>query len=71
MEIVSEVPELQPIYILGGDTTPPTETIVVVEADRPIMTTPLDDYTVTEGLLLLLLLWLIATFLWDKIRSVF
>ena len=44
---------------------------VMVQAERPIMTTPLDDYSVTEGLLLLILLWLVGSFLWDKIRSVF
>lgn len=45
------------------------ETVVIPE-DRPIMTTPLNDYSVTEGLLLILL-WLIGVFLWDLIRSVF
>lgn len=46
------------------------ETVVIPE-DRPIMTTPLNDYSVTEGLLLLILLWQVGAFLWDKIRSVF
>lgn len=46
------------------------ETVVIPE-DRPIMTTPLNDYSVTEGLLLLILLWLVGAFLWDLIRRVF
>lgn len=46
------------------------ETVVVPE-NRPIMTTPLNDYSVTEGLLLLILLWLVGAFLWNLIRSVF
>ena len=32
--------------------------IEIVDLDRPLMTTNFDDYTVTEGLLLLLLLFL-------------
>ena len=34
------------------------QVIEVVDLDRPLMTTNFDDYTVTEGLLLLLLLFL-------------
>lgn len=34
------------------------QVIEIVELDRPLMTTSFDDYTVTEGLLLLLLLFL-------------
>ena len=55
----------------GDGSSPSTVETIVEEAPRPIMTTPLDDYTVTEGLLLLILLWLVCSFLWDKVRSVF
>jgi len=34
------------------------QVIEVIDLDRPLMTTNFDDYTVTEGLLLLLLLYL-------------
>jgi len=34
--------------------TPPSSDTIVVKEDRPFFTTPLDEYTVTEGLLLLL-----------------
>lgn len=34
--------------------------IVEVEVDRPFLTTPLNEYTVTEGLLLLILVFLVG-----------
>lgn len=66
-EVLEEVPQPE-----TGETDSPViaETVVIPE-DRPIMTTPLNDYSVTEGLLLLILLWLVGTFLWDLIRRVF
>lgn len=40
-----------------GDTSAETEVLAeVVEPDRLFLTTPFDDYTVTEGLLLMILL---------------
>lgn len=46
------------IFHAGSDTP---ETVASVGAgDRPIMSTPLADYTVTEGLLLCILLLLLA-----------
>ena len=34
----------------------PLEVIVIKDVDRPFMTTPFEEYTVSEGLLLLILL---------------
>lgn len=36
---------------------------VVVQEERPIMTTPISEYTVTEGLLLVLTLCVVAQWL--------
>lgn len=36
------------------------EPVEIVEVDRPFLTTPLNEYTVTEGLLLLILLFLVG-----------
>ena len=41
----------------------PADTVEVVEVsipDRPLMSTPLDDYSVTEGLLLVIFLLLLV-----------
>lgn len=41
----------------------PADTVEVMEVsipDRPLMSTPLDDYSVTEGLLLLIFLLLLV-----------
>lgn len=66
-EVLEEVPQSE----TGVTDSPVIAETVVIPEDRPIMTTPLNDYSVTEGLLLLILLWLAGTFLWDLIRSVF
>lgn len=44
-----------------GTETDTTEVVeVVVFEDRPFLTTPLNEYTVTEGLILLILLFLVG-----------
>ena len=43
--------------LLEGEQTEPVETMEVAEdTSRPFLTTPFEEYSVTEGLLLLLLL---------------
>ncbi len=42
------------MIVLPGETFP-----VTIVDTRPLMTTPLDDYSVTEGLLLLILILLV------------
>lgn len=48
--------------VLGDENEEPageTQTVIVLQDDpRPFLTTPFDDYTVTEGLLLAVLLCL-------------
>lgn len=39
--------------------------------NHPAMTTPFSDYTVTEGLLLLLFLFLYMKLLWQIVKEVF
>ena len=59
----------------SDQTEPVTEVIQVIEAvelDRPFMTTSFEDYTVTEGLLLLLLLFLfVKEFILNPLKGVF
>ena len=48
------------------------QVIEIVDIDRPLMTTSFDDYTVTEGLLLLLLLFLfVKEFIIKPLKGVF
>ena len=49
-----------PIEIIGMDTALKRLETIQKAVDHPLMTTPFDDYTVTEGLLLLLLLSVFA-----------
>lgn len=61
--------------ILGVAASAAPETIsegaeVFVDS-RPILSTPLNDYTVSEGLLLLILLVLVFRFIVDAVRGVF
>ena len=50
----------------------PVEVILVdVSYDRNFMTTPLNDYTVTEGLLLLILIMMIVKFVAKAVREGF
>lgn len=50
-----------------------TETTEVVEvsSDRPFLSTPLDEYTVTEGLLLLILFCIVLKFILDNLKGAF
>ena len=57
--IVTPVEEIFTDETEQVETTEITETLYIKE-DRPFFTTPLEDFTVTEGLLLLLL---VITFL--------
>lgn len=50
-----------------SDTSETIE-IVGVDADRGFMTTPFEDYTVTEGFLLLLFILALLTFVLDLFR---
>lgn len=43
----------------GADAAADTVEVVAAESARPFLTTPLNDYTVTEGLLLCILLFLV------------
>ena len=43
------------VLAASGEVTETVE-VVEVEADRPFLSTPLDEYTVTEGLLLVVVL---------------
>ena len=48
------------------------QVIEIVELERPFMTTSFEDYTVTEGLLLLLLLFLfVKEFILKLLKGVF
>ena len=50
----------------------PVEVILVdVSDERSFMTTPLNDYTVTEGLLLLILIMMIVKFVARAVREGF
>ena len=50
----------------------PVEVILVdVADDRNFMTTPLNDYTVTEGLLLLILIMMIVKFVAKAVKEGF
>ena len=62
--VVLELPEV--MTVIPGDTFP-----VTIVDDRPFMTTPLDDYTVTEGLLLLILVILVIKIIADAIKEGF
>jgi len=54
-----------------ADTVTETIEIVEVETDRPFLTTPIDDYTVSEGLLLLILLILVLRWIGAAIKEGF
>lgn len=45
--------------------------IVEVDIDRPFLTTPLNEYTVTEGLLLLILLILVINWVVKIVKGGF
>ena len=62
--VVVEFPDS--MTVIPGDTFP-----VTIVDDRPFMTTPLDDYTVTEGLLLLILVVLIIKIIAGAIKEGF
>lgn len=60
----------------ASDQTEPAAEVVqvieIVDLDRPLMTTSFEDYTVTEGLLLLLLLFLfVKEFILKPLKGVF
>lgn len=55
----------------GADTAAETTEIVVVEPDRPFLTTSLNDYSVTEGLLLCILLVLLLKWVAGVIKEEF
>ena len=60
----------------ASDQTEPVAEVVqvieIVDLDRPLMTTSFEDYTVTEGLLLLLLLFLfVKEFILKPLKGVF
>lgn len=59
--------------VLTPETTPePTETIeMVVEEPRLFLTTPFEEYTVTEGLLLTLVLLVVVSFLVKTVKEGF
>lgn len=59
------------VMLLDAGTDSETTATVVVEADRPFLTTPLNDYTVTEGLLLCILLVLLLEWLARIIKEGF
>lgn len=56
--------------ILTEEYTETTE-VVEVSADRPFLSTPLDDYTVTEGLLLMILLCFVLQFVFRILKGGF
>lgn len=62
--VVVEFPDS--MTVIPGDTFP-----VTIVDDRPFMTTPLDDYTVTEGLLLLILVILVIKIIAGAIKEGF
>ena len=62
--VVLEFPDT--MTVIPGDTFP-----VTVVDDRPFMTTPLDDYTVTEGLLLMILVILVIKIIAGAIKEGF
>lgn len=53
---------------LASVDEPVPETIVVVE-DRPFLETSFDEYTVTEGLLLLLVVALVMAVVWNLLKE--
>ena len=55
----------------GDDTAAGTTEIVVVEPDRPFLSTSLNDYSVTEGLLLCILLVLLLKWVAGVIKEGF
>lgn len=55
-----------PSVIYEGDTV-----ITAVTEARPILTTPINDYSVTEGLLLLILIVLVVRMVFDAGRRLF
>lgn len=54
------------VTVLPGDTFP-----VTIVDERPFMTTPLDDYTVTEGLLLLIVILLVIKWIIGIVKEGF
>lgn len=65
--------EVQTVEETTGEETEATELaeIVEVEVDRPFLTTPINEYTVTEGLLLLILLYYVGSSLMGWIKEGF
>ena len=62
-EILTGAEETAAAEELLGDTQTETYEIVAEEVDlRPFLTTPFEEYTVSEGLLLLILLFAVITF---------
>lgn len=59
------------VMLLDAGTDTETTETVVVEAERPFLTTSLNDYTVTEGLLLCILLVLLLKWLAGVIKEGF
>ena len=57
------------------DTPAPTETVEYIytlgETPRPFLITPLNDYTVSEGLLLLLLLCAFCSLIYHLVKGCF
>lgn len=49
----------------SGDTVVCETVATVAVEDRPILSTPINDYTVTEGLLLAILIVLLGRMVWD------
>lgn len=56
LDTLPEVEGEQPVEVIGMDQLLKQTGTLLEVADHPLMTTPFEDYTVTEGLLLLLLL---------------
>lgn len=52
----------------AAETTETTETTVAVDADRLFLSTSFEDYTVTEGFLLLIFVLVLLTFFLDLFR---
>lgn len=60
------------ILAVASTSEEPTETVETVgQEDRLFMTTHFDDYTVTEGLLLLIFVLLVIQFFWNLVRRWF
>ena len=60
-----------PIEVIGMDTALKRLEIIQGVVDHPMMETPFEDYTVTEGLLLLIFVILLLNFFLDLLRRWF